>query len=77
MSGQTIVHLPDTELIYDWNKAGGAVFPSRGTVELDDETLARFVTNREEDIRYSAGEEVARRRGERVEPEPVRQGSLL
>jgi 2-isopropylmalate synthase len=28
-----------TDLIYDWNRAGGAVFPRRGTVELDDETL--------------------------------------
>lgn len=33
------VHPPDSDLIYDWNRAGGAVFPSRGTVELDDETL--------------------------------------
>jgi 2-isopropylmalate synthase len=29
----------DSDLIYDWNRAGGAVFPRRGTVELDDETL--------------------------------------
>jgi 2-isopropylmalate synthase len=29
----------DSELIYDWNRAGGAVFPKRGKVELDDETL--------------------------------------
>jgi len=26
-------------LIYDWNRAGGAVSPARGKVELDDETL--------------------------------------
>jgi 2-isopropylmalate synthase len=32
-------HPPDSELIYDWNRAGGAVFPKRGRVELDDETL--------------------------------------
>jgi isopropylmalate/homocitrate/citramalate synthase len=32
-------HPPDSELIYDWNRAGGAVFPKRGKVELDDETL--------------------------------------
>jgi len=29
----------DSDLIYDWNRAGGAVFPKRGRVELDDETL--------------------------------------
>ena len=29
----------DSDLIYDWNRAGGAVFPKRGKVELDDETL--------------------------------------
>jgi isopropylmalate/homocitrate/citramalate synthase len=33
------VHPPESDLIYDWNKAGGAVFPARGKVELDDETL--------------------------------------
>ena len=33
------MHPPDADLIYDWNRAGGAVFPSRGKVELDDETL--------------------------------------
>jgi 2-isopropylmalate synthase len=33
------LHPPDSELIYDWNRAGGAVFPARGRVELDDETL--------------------------------------
>jgi isopropylmalate/homocitrate/citramalate synthase len=32
-------HPPQPELIYDWNRAGGAVFPKRGKVELDDETL--------------------------------------
>src|SRR5262245_9948705 len=32
-------HPPESELIYDWNRAGGAVFPARGKVELDDETL--------------------------------------
>lgn len=30
---------PEWDLIYDWNRAGGAVFPARGRVELDDETL--------------------------------------
>jgi 2-isopropylmalate synthase len=33
------LHPPDSDLIYDWNRAGGAVFPKRGRVELDDETL--------------------------------------
>lgn len=33
------MHPPESDLIYDWNKAGGAVFPARGKVELDDETL--------------------------------------
>jgi 2-isopropylmalate synthase len=33
------VHPPESDLIYDWNRAGGAVAPARGTVELDDETL--------------------------------------
>jgi 2-isopropylmalate synthase len=33
------LHPPDADLIYDWNRAGGAVFPARGRVELDDETL--------------------------------------
>jgi 2-isopropylmalate synthase len=33
------LHPPDSDLIYDWNRAGGAVFPARGRVELDDETL--------------------------------------
>jgi isopropylmalate/homocitrate/citramalate synthase len=33
------LHPPESDLIYDWNRAGGAVFPARGTVELDDETL--------------------------------------
>ncbi len=33
------VHPPESELIYDWNRAGGAVSPARGKVELDDETL--------------------------------------
>jgi isopropylmalate/homocitrate/citramalate synthase len=32
-------HPPESDLIYDWNRAGGAVFPARGKVELDDETL--------------------------------------
>src|ERR1700719_4497105 len=32
-------HPLESELIYDWNRAGGAVFPARGKVELDDETL--------------------------------------
>ncbi len=35
----TLLHPPDSDLIYDWNRAGGAVFPKRGRVELDDETL--------------------------------------
>ena len=30
---------PDSDLIYDWNRAGGAVYPTRGRVEIDDETL--------------------------------------
>ena len=34
-----MAHPPESELIYDWNRAGGAVFPARGRVELDDETL--------------------------------------
>jgi 2-isopropylmalate synthase len=33
------VHPPESDLIYDWNRAGGAVSPARGKVELDDETL--------------------------------------
>jgi isopropylmalate/homocitrate/citramalate synthase len=32
-------HPSESDLIYDWNRAGGAVSPSRGRVELDDETL--------------------------------------
>ena len=32
-------HPPDSDLIYDWNREGGAVFPARGAVEIDDETL--------------------------------------
>jgi 2-isopropylmalate synthase len=32
-------HPPESDLIYDWNRAGGAVVPARGKVELDDETL--------------------------------------
>jgi 2-isopropylmalate synthase len=32
-------HPPESDLVYDWNRAGGAVHPSRGKVELDDETL--------------------------------------
>ncbi len=34
-----LLHPPDSDLIYDWNRAGGAVQPSRGRVEIDDETL--------------------------------------
>ncbi len=30
---------PDSDLIYDWNRAGGAAVPKRGRVEIDDETL--------------------------------------
>ena len=33
------MHPPESDLIYDLNRAGGAVFPARGRVELDDETL--------------------------------------
>ena len=33
------MHPPDSELVYDWNRAGGAASPARGRVELDDETL--------------------------------------
>jgi 2-isopropylmalate synthase len=33
------VHPAESDLIYDWNRAGGAVSPARGRVELDDETL--------------------------------------
>jgi 2-isopropylmalate synthase len=33
------VHPPESDLIFDWNRAGGAAFPARGKVELDDETL--------------------------------------
>ncbi len=32
-------HPPESDLIFDWNRAGGAAFPARGKVELDDETL--------------------------------------
>jgi isopropylmalate/homocitrate/citramalate synthase len=34
-----VAHPPESDLIYDWNRAGGAVVPARGKVELDDETL--------------------------------------
>ena len=33
------MHPPESDLIYDWNRAGGAAVPARGRVELDDETL--------------------------------------
>jgi 2-isopropylmalate synthase len=33
------LHPAESELIYDWNRAGGAATPARGRVELDDETL--------------------------------------
>jgi 2-isopropylmalate synthase len=33
------VHPPESDLIYDWNRAGGAAVPARGSVEIDDETL--------------------------------------
>ena len=34
------MQLKETDLIYDWNRAGGAdLHPARGRVELDDETL--------------------------------------
>src|SRR6266568_3603466 len=35
----TSPHPPETDLIYDWNNAGGSTWPSRGKVEIDDETL--------------------------------------
>ena len=38
-TGEDLLNPPDSDLIYDWNRAGGAVFPARGRVELDDETL--------------------------------------
>ena len=33
------MHPPESDLIYDWNRAGGAALPARGAVEIDDETL--------------------------------------
>ncbi len=33
------MHPPESDLVYDWNRAGGAVYPARGAVEIDDETL--------------------------------------
>jgi len=33
------MHPEESELVYDWNRAGGAARPARGRVELDDETL--------------------------------------
>ena len=34
------MHPSESELIYDWNRAGGSELrPARGRVELDDETL--------------------------------------
>ena len=33
------LHPPESDLVYDWNRAGGTARPARGTVELDDETL--------------------------------------
>ncbi|HTO74900.1 MAG TPA: LeuA family protein [Thermoanaerobaculia bacterium] len=33
------MHPEESELIYDWNRAGGVAVPARGNVELDDETL--------------------------------------
>ncbi len=54
--------------------------PERGKAwsELDDEALARFATDRDEDVRYSASIEIERRGGRiaRVIP-PVRQGQLF
>ena len=38
-TGEDLLNPPDSDLIYDWNRAGGAVFPKRGRVEIDDETL--------------------------------------
>jgi 2-isopropylmalate synthase len=39
MMDERAVHPSDSDLIYDWNRAGGTAVPSRGRVELDDETL--------------------------------------
>src|SRR5262249_14215364 len=37
---RTMQQLDETDLIYDWNRAGGEdLLPARGRVELDDETL--------------------------------------
>jgi 2-isopropylmalate synthase len=36
---ENTMHPPDSDLIYDWNLAGGGARPARGRVELDDETL--------------------------------------
>src|SRR5262245_51893737 len=33
------MHPEESELVYDWNRAGGAARPARGRGELDDETL--------------------------------------
>ena len=33
------MHPPESDLIYDWNRTGGAAVPARGVVEIDDETL--------------------------------------
>jgi isopropylmalate/homocitrate/citramalate synthase len=33
------MHPPESDLIYDWNLAGGRVYPAHGRVQLDDETL--------------------------------------
>ena len=54
--------------------------PERGREwrELDGDTLRRFVADRDEDVRYSAGVELERR-GDTIAPErpPPAQGSLL
>jgi len=39
VTDERAVHPPDSDLIYDWNRAGGTAVPARGKVELDDETL--------------------------------------
>lgn len=50
----------------------------RGWDELDDETLRRLASDRDEDVRYSAGTEIRRREGRGAPTqEPPKQGSLI
>ena len=73
------------ETLLEWSTLPGLLprvpyGPDRGKGwgELDDETLAKYLTNRDEDVRYSAEDEVAKRgRGERPAPDAPKQGSLL